>query len=226
MDITQLPLDADGKIALDSIPLPDTEERIRKLETALGLEILVELGAGTQGACFLLEDQKVLKVTNSESEALLAAHLIEHPHILFPEISSVHRMEDEFGPFFGIIRVEVGDLFDELNDEAGNLERICRIIWPFLDGKYDLSEDAVFALAIKKCPENIRKLEGVWSAVSAYAEETGITITDLVFSNIGRADDDRFVVRDFGHSDILWTEYAALAEARIQHIVAQTLSPM
>lgn len=225
VNFDHIPRDENDLVSLDDIPLPDTEERIRKFEIALDQEILAELGTGTQGACFLLENQKVFKVTDSEAEALLAAHLIDHPHILFPEISSVHQMEDEYGPFYAIIREEVGDVFDEMNDDDGSKNRICYTAWPYLGGGYDLGEDAVFALAIKKCPEEVEKLSNVYAAVKAYSDETGINVTDLVFSNVGRADDDRFVIRDFGRNNILETEHAKRAEANIQDIVTPTLSP-
>lgn len=223
MDISKLPLTADGKIDLDTIPLPDTEERVRMLETSLELEILVEIGAGIQGRCYLLDDQKVFKITDCEEEAVFASHLVDNPHDLFPHVASVHRMEDDFGAFFAIIREEIGDVFDEMNDEAGNKERICRIVWPFLNGSYDLSEDAVFSLAVKKHPEDIQKLTGVYLALNDYVEHTGINVTDLVFSNIGRADDDRFVIRDFGRNTILTSEHAKMATANIQDLTQPSM---
>lgn len=223
MDISKLPLTADGKIDLDTIPLPDTEERVRMLEASLELEILVEIGAGIQGRCYLIDDQKVFKITDCEEEAVFASHLVDNPHDLFPQVTSVHRMEDEFGAFFAIIREEIGDVFDEMNDEAGNKERICRIVWPFLNGSYDLSEDAVFSLAVKKHPEDIQKLTGVYLALNDYVEHTGINVTDLVFSNIGRADDDRFVIRDFGRNTILTSEHAKIATANIQDLTQPSM---
>lgn len=218
MDISKLPLTADGKIDPNTIPLPDTEERVRMLEAALGLEILAEMGSGIQGRCYLLDDQKVFKITDYEEEAVLASHLVDNPNNLFPQVTSVHRMDDDWGPFYAIIREEVGDVFDEMNDEAGNKERICRIVWPFLNGSYDLAEDAVFSLAVKKHPEEIQKLSSVYLALNDYLKHTGINVTDLVFSNIGRADDDRFVIRDFGRNTILTSTHAKAALKNIEYL--------
>ncbi|WP_315921331.1 hypothetical protein [Mesorhizobium sp. SP-1A] len=218
MDISKLPLMADGKIDPNSIPLPDTEERVRMLEASLGLQILAEMGAGIQGRCYLLDDQKVFKITDCEEEAVFASHLVDNPHVLFPQVASVHRMEDEFGAFFAIIREEVGDLFNEMNDEDGSLHRICRIVWPFLTGGYDLSNEPTFQIAMRKCPEDIEKLAAIYRDLKAYTDVTGLSVSDLVFSNIGRADDDRFVIRDFGRNTILTSEHAKKAAASIQDV--------
>lgn len=224
MDISKLPLTADGKIDLDTIPLPCTEERVRMLEASLGLEILAPIGSGIQGTCYLLDHQKVFKITDCEEEAVLASYLVDNPHDLFPQIMSVHRMEDDWGPFYAIIREEVGDVFDEMNDEAGNLEHICRQVWDYLDGSWDLSGDALYILATRKCPRDIEKLAAVYSDLKAYTNDTGINVTDLVFSNIGRAEDDRFVIRDFGRNTVLKTEHALKAAANIQEETAPSMS--
>jgi hypothetical protein len=194
MIISDIPQTSDGKIDLQSIRLPDTEERVRILEASLSLEILAEIGSGIQGRCFLLNDQKVFKITDCEEEAALASYLVDNPNALFPKIDSVHRLVDEFGPYFAIIREEVGDVFDEMNDDNGDKQRICRIVWPFLNGNYELVEDPVFKLAVKKHPEDIQKLTDVYISLNEYAQKTGITVTDLVFSNIGRTDADRIVM--------------------------------
>lgn len=213
-----------GLVDLEKIRLPDNKERFGMFESALNLDILCELGSGTQGQCHLLDSTKVFKMTNSEPEAVLASYLMNNPNKLFPAIESVFMMEDEFGKFYGFIREEAADVFDEINDESGNLEKIFRELWRYFDNGYleQSKKTPIYALAERYSPGYLRKIERIYNDLLDFRNATQIEVQDLVFSNIGRID-DKLIIRDFGRNTIMRTPHAARAIQNLQDIQVNSL---
>jgi hypothetical protein len=167
-----------------------------------GREIICEFGAGAQGIVFMTEDGGFVKVTESEREAAFAATIRDWNLPEFPSIHDVYAFTLGTQQLFAIYRESVDDYLGPFPDET--LE----------DLVHEAMEDARIKPPSFEALDRLRRLAphhhaeitDLLTGLDRLADRTGLRVYDLHSENIGRTDDGRVVVRDFGMNALTFAQ--------------------
>jgi hypothetical protein len=172
------------------------------LDMAFGQSLVCQFGSGRQGHVYLDDDNRIVKVTRSLEEGLLALYLQLNPSPIFPKVADIRRLLIENVPLLAIRRDFVNDLIEDPSDHEREVLDCVKEAWTQMHFLGQAGAPEVQTLA--SCsPFYHQKLFEFKAALDTFTTETGIYVSDLHSDNFGLSDDkQRIVVRDFGMSNI------------------------
>jgi hypothetical protein len=163
-----------------------------------GRSPICDFGAGVQGIVYMTEDGSFVKVTDDAVEVAFAAQLRQTNLPQFPAIHDVFSVQIGAKQLYAIYRESVDDFLDF--DENPVIEKL------FIEAMLEVRENSECHQARDRfktiVPHYSAEIEGLLASLEKLENETGIRISDLHSGNIGRTDDGRVVVRDFGHNNM------------------------
>lgn len=177
-----------------------------------GLSVTSVLGeGGCDGHVYELSDGRVMKVSFSENDAMVAQDLMEHPDAMLPVIYNVNLYKDSRDlnvPIFVIIREELSDI-EEFRQwkQSSNMPRshIDNELKKILGHSIYKQEGEVifdnqhFKHELEMLPEYIRPVvSDIFTAIQNLYNHTGFLTIDLHYDNFGRSQDGTIKVRDWG----------------------------
>lgn len=101
---------SDGFVDPDEAVARNRDFQIDLFTDALGLDVVGKLGEGKQGACYLLGNGNVFKVSSSYSEGVLAYAQSQIGLHALPQILNVYSIDYEEHTFIGFEREEADDV--------------------------------------------------------------------------------------------------------------------
>jgi len=167
------------------------------------------LGAGQQGITYLLKDGRVLKLTVSRRESIVAAWLLENPRPqTFPIVYEVYDVENV--PLYAIIREEIPNVERYLMRGSPQWRAIQAIYSPRPEGspieileKYGEWDTEWQDMSSSKKKEIIDLLQDSYAAHISVIRDDGIRIRDSIGENLGIRDETgEPLIRDFGSADL------------------------
>lgn len=164
-----------------------------------GREIICDFGAGVQGIAYMAEDGSFVKVTDDVSEVAFAMLLRDAPLSEFPRIDDVFFFEMGDKRLFAIYRESVDDYLDPFDDEDIEEPVVKAMLGA---GRSNPPDYADLERLETISPRHHREIVDLLASLKAVRAENGYGVSDLHADNIGRTDDGRVVVRDFGHNSL------------------------
>ncbi|HHF0555694.1 TPA: hypothetical protein ACPHT2_005444 [Vibrio antiquarius] len=165
---------------------------IKALERRLNIKVLKEIGSGLQGVAYETDDGRVLKITNSFSEALNSKHLMNE--------RSQHTVE-----FYDVGKL-INDKYYILQEkvETGIAQQLFEDLMEYAEDKFNYDFDSMLGCETKSdidlSEEHAIFFESIQMALRDLASK-GIYSFDLTEGNVGRTTDGRYVVFDIETED-------------------------
>jgi hypothetical protein len=179
-----------------------------------GRGLIASFGAGAQGIAYMTEDGGFVKITEAAAEAAFAFYIRNESMPEFPVIHDVRTFE--IGPtrLFAIYREGVEDMLGAFPDEE-----LDDLVWQAMEGAARRVPADFRAMDMLRdvAPELHREIDALLASLADLRVQTDFGVVDLHADNIGRTDDGRLVVRDFG-MNTLSPELIARAVRRIREL--------
>jgi hypothetical protein len=164
-----------------------------------GREIICEFGGGAQGVVFMAEDGSFVKVTSDLSEVAFAMFLRDRQMQEFPRVHDVYSFEAGPTKLYAIYRESVDDFLDPFDEQ--HLED--PVIEAMLGAGRSNPPDFTALNRLERIsPRHHAEISSLLDSLATMAERLGFGVWDLHADNIGRTDDGRVVVRDFGFNSL------------------------
>lgn len=183
-----------------------------------GRGLIASFGAGAQGVVYMTEDGGFVKITEAPAEAAFAFYIRDEALPEFPAIHGVRSFELGTTKLFAIYREGVDDILWPFPDEE-----VDDLVWEAMEGAARRVPPDFQAMNLLRdvAPDLHREITTLLESLADLLVQTDFGVTDLHADNIGRADDGRLVVRDFG-MNTLSVEMIARAVRQIQELPEPT----
>ncbi|NTF23562.1 hypothetical protein G6L37_34895 [Agrobacterium rubi] len=167
--------------------------------TLPGREIICDFGSGAQGIVFMAEDGSFVKVTDDLSEVALAVLLRDKPVAQFPRVDDVFTFALGQTRLFAIFRESVDDFLSPFSEQHLEGPVIAAMLGA---GRTTPPDYTALGRLSAISPSHHREICDLLVSLARVTASTGLEVSDLHAGNIGRTDDGRVVVRDFGYNNL------------------------
>ena len=178
-----------------------TPENINKIEKRINSYIGVLLGSGSQGNAYEISNNKVLKITQDDSEARASNILLNHNHPNIVKFYDVFKFKNKHFRcyLYGIVMEKLKEITDpKLKKRLDDFYNFIPIYKSFGRGK----------TKYHKAIENIKELDEIlpidYTILNAlkFLQTKGIFYSDLFIGNAMQDDKGNFKIIDLGLSRV------------------------